>query len=231
MDGPLFKEEAMLQHITVYATLVILAMVVPSLAQTSEWPNRAPMPVIQSQQTQADEASRLGQSASGPTESRPSAIRPTEASLTEIVTWLSENFDLPPIYDHPRIEFVSPIQLVRMRYKGLLSDWSHVTIGGNDPAVQAAFRPEVVAVYNDTTKTILLTDGWTGKNPTELSVLVHEMVHHLQNLAKLKYECPGAREKPAYLAQDEWLKLHGHDLETEFQVDKFTIVANSACMH
>ena len=221
----------MLEQITVYAALVILATVVPSLAQTAERPDRTPMAVIESQQTQIDEASRVGHTASGPAESQPSAIRPTQASLTEIVRWLSENFDLPPIYDHPRVEFVSPIQLVRMRYNSLLSDWSHVTIGGNDPAAQTAYQPEVVALYNDTTKTIFLANGWSGKTPAERSILVHEMVHHLQNLAKLKYECPGAREKPAYLAQDEWLKLHGHDLETEFEIDKFTVVANAACMH
>ena len=99
-----------------------------------------------------------------------------------------------------------------------------------DPAVQAAHQRDVVAVYNDRTQTIVLDEAWTGATPAELSVLVHEMVHHLQNLAQLRYECSAAREKPAYLAQDQWLKLYGLDLEKEFEIDKFTIVASSACM-
>jgi hypothetical protein len=34
------------------------------------------------------------------------------------------------------------------------------------------------------------------KTPAELSVLVHEMVHHLQNVEQLKFACPLARGAP-----------------------------------
>jgi hypothetical protein len=60
--------------------------------------------------------------------------------------------------------------------------------------------------------------------------LVHEMVHHLQNVNGQKFECPAAREKPAYLAQDQWLKQFGHTLENDFNVDMFTVVVKSACI-
>jgi len=59
---------------------------------------------------------------------------------------------------------------------------------------------------------------------------VHEMVHHLQNLAGVKFECPAAREKTAYLAQDKWLARFGKSLENDFDVDMFTVVISSACM-
>jgi hypothetical protein len=75
-----------------------------------------------------------------------------------------------------------------------------------------------------------LPEGWTGKTPAELSVLVHEMVHHLQNVSGQKFECPAAREKPAYLAQDKWLKQFDQTLEQDFEVDLFTIVVKSACI-
>ena len=39
---------------------------------------------------------------------------------------------------------------------------------------------EVVAEYDNSTKTIFLSDTWKGETAAELSVLVHEMVHHLQ---------------------------------------------------
>ena len=54
------------------------------------------------------------------------------------------------------------------------------------------------------------------------------MVHHLQNLAGMN-ACGGAREEPAYLAQRKWLEVHDLDLEKEFDVDMFTIVARSIC--
>jgi hypothetical protein len=57
------------------------------------------------------------------------------------------------------------------------------------------------------------------------------MVHHLQNLGQLKYDCPAAREKLAYQAQDEWLKLYESNLEKEFEIDKVTVLVISGCMH
>ena len=86
-------------------------------------------------------------------------------------------------------------------------------------------------MYDDSSRTIYLPQRWTGATVAEQSVVVHEMVHHLQNVAGLKYECGGAREKLAYLAQAEWLKRHGLDLEKEFEVDMFTVVAMSGCMN
>jgi hypothetical protein len=88
-----------------------------------------------------------------------------------------------------------------------------------------------VAVYEDLTATIYLADTWTGRTPAELSILVHEMVHHLQKIGALRYACAGAREKPAYEAQEKWLGLFGLDLETSFDVDPFTRLAMTACMH
>jgi hypothetical protein len=163
--------------------------------------------------------------------SQPEATRPTQTLLTEIVSWLSANFDLPPIQDHPTVQFVSPAKLAGMRYedKDFLPDQTRKT-GAYEP-VETAHQREVVALYESTTRTIFLSNIWTGTTPVDQSVLVHEMVHHLQNLGKLKFECPMAREKLAYLAQDRWLKRFGKDLETEFEVDMFTILISSACIY
>ena len=194
----------MLKQITLYVALAIFVMAGLSVAQTAEQPN-------------TPEAYRA-------------AAQPTQALLSEIATWLSTNFDLPAVHDHPRVEFAAPMKLVSMRYKGLLPlAWREDSI--QDPAVQAVHQREVVAVYNDTTKMIFLSEAWTGTTPAELSVLVHEMVHHLQNLAGLKYNCTQAREKLAYQAQNEWLKLHGRDLEKEFEIDMLTLLVSSACMN
>jgi hypothetical protein len=92
-------------------------------------------------------------------------------------------------------------------------------------------RREAVAVYDDLTKTIFLPDTWKGDTPADLSVLVHEMVHHLQNNAHKKYDCAGAREGLAYAAQDKWLKLFGRDLSSEFQIDAFTLKVSTACIY
>ena len=89
----------------------------------------------------------------------------------------------------------------------------------------------VVALYDIDLKTIFLPDDWNGKSPAGQSILVHEMVHHLQSLAGLKFECPMAREKIAYMAQDGWLRRFGTSLESEFELDMFTVLVSSACIY
>ena len=147
------------------------------------------------------------------------------ALLTAIVLWLSANFDLPAIHEHPRVELVPASAIASLRYKGL-AGWQ---MQGPHATSQAGQR-EVVSVYDDRTKSIYLRDDWTGSTPAELSVLVHEMVHHLQNVGKLKFECPQNREELAYKAQDKWLKQFGRDLETDFELDGFTLLVTTQCM-
>jgi Domain of unknown function (DUF6647) len=88
---------------------------------------------------------------------------------------------------------------------------------------------DIVAVYDDANRTIYLPEGWTGVTPAEQSLLVHEMVHHLQNLGKLKYECSEAREKLAFAAQEQWLGLFGRSLSSEFDIDPFTLKVKTVC--
>jgi hypothetical protein len=137
------------------------------------------------------------------------------ALLTAIVTWLSINFGLPAIYDHPTIELSPAARIAEIRY-GV----------GNSIGSR-----EVVAIYDDAKKEILLPDTWTGKIPADLSILVHEMVHHLQNVGGLKYECPASREKLAYAAQNAWLGLFGQNLSAEFKLDPMTLKLATRCMH
>ena len=106
--------------------------------------------------------------------------------------------------------------------------WQGLT---QDEGIDQLAQRRVVALYDNKSRTIFLPDDWIGKSPVDQSVLVHEMVHHLQNLANLKFECPTAREKLAYLAQDKWLGRFGTSLEKEFDVDMFTVLISSACMY
>ena len=167
----------------------------------------------------------------------PNDKTPTLAQLAAITNWLSANSDLPPADVLPRVEFVTRVQLGRLRYGHLLrgpgptegGEGPSQAIGGEHSTPGPQFHREVVAVYDDATETIYLPETWTGATMAEQSVLVHEMVHHLQNRARLTYHCPGAREKSAYLAQKKWLESYGLDLEQEWQVDMFTVVAMSEC--
>ncbi len=152
-----------------------------------------------------------------------------DALLTAIVIWLSSNFALQGTFDPPRIERVPSIEMASLRYKGLLpAHQREISVIQTQEASFEKMR-NVVAVYNDQTKTIYLSDKWTGRTPAELSVLVHEMVHHLQNEAKTKYECPAERERLAYEAQEKWLGLFGRSLQSEFDINGFALIISTSC--
>ena len=44
-----------------------------------------------------------------------------------------------------------------------------------------------------------------------------------------KYECPQEREKLAYIAQNRWLTLFGHSLESDFHMDAFSLLVKTQC--
>jgi hypothetical protein len=152
-----------------------------------------------------------------------------DALLTAIVIWISANYALPATFEHPHIERVASIEMAGLRYKGLLSALQRKTSVIQEQESSFEKRRDVVALYDDETRTIYLSDRWTGRTPAELSVLVHEMVHHLQNAAGTPYECPAERERLAYEAQDKWLGLFGRNLEGEFEVNGLALLVSTSC--
>jgi hypothetical protein len=149
--------------------------------------------------------------------------------LAAIEAWLALRFDLPSVDHHPRIELVPPAKIAALRYQGFLLNPRIENAPSGDAG--AASRSDVVAVYSDATQTIYLPEGWTGTTAAELSVLVHEMVHHVQNVGGLKYACPQEREKLAYMAQERWLGLFGHNLEADFELDAFSLLVKTRCLY
>lgn len=150
-----------------------------------------------------------------------------DALLTAIVTWLSFNLELPANYGHPVVEFASQQEIERLHRTGVsLEKFSSYTV--NNPTASGG-RSDIVAVYSEESRTITLEDTWTGVSPAELSVLVHEMVHHLQAVSELKYECAGARERLAYEAQEKSLGHFGRSIEAEFGIDQFTLKVLTTC--
>jgi hypothetical protein len=150
----------------------------------------------------------------GPGGHGPVAVHDTV--LDAKLDWLVAEFGFPEVAELPRIAFAPPERLVALHL-------GH--------AASATGGPEVVAVYVDAERTIYLPHGWTGATPAETSVLVHELVHHVQNVAGLVYACPAAREKPAFAAQAAWLERHGSDLEIAFGIDAMTLLVRTGCLY
>jgi Domain of unknown function (DUF6647) len=151
-----------------------------------------------------------------------------DALLIALVTWLSINYGLPATDDIPEVRFAPPIEITFLHYQAFTAP-ARERVLADQNAIPADKRREVVSVYDTLRGVILLPDGWTGRTPAELSVLVHEMVHHLQTVAELRYACPAEREKLAYEAQERWLEQFHTSLEREFGIDKLTLLVSTNC--
>jgi hypothetical protein len=156
----------------------------------------------------------------------PESTAPAPAVLAEISTWLSENFDLPASDQLPTVVFAASAQIAALHYRGFLDRQQQAAAAHDQTATGAS---EIVAVYDHETQTIYLPNGWQGATPSETSVLVHEMVHHLQHGAQLKHACPQERERLAYRAQARWLERFGRSLGSEFELDGFTLLVRTSC--
>ncbi len=148
--------------------------------------------------------------------------------LEAIARWLAANFDLPLILVPPRIVFEPPSAIAALAFKMALPE--QVSYAGNVGSDATQERhDDIVAIYGDADSTIHLSERWSGRTPAELSILVHEMVHHIQHLGRIGHACREAREKVAFNAQNRWLQLFGRDLAAEFGIDPFTLLVNTTC--
>jgi len=167
-------------------------------------------------------------SADGPTSHDPDPRDPARqrALLSEISDWLSREFGLPQSAKYPKLAFATPSELVRRRYRIIRSD---TKLSSYEASAQSTVA-RTVAIYDDSEATIYLAQDWSGASAADVSVLVHEMVHHLQNVGHMHFECARAREATAYEAQERWLQIHGGSLAADFEIDPFTVLVNSSCI-
>ena len=150
------------------------------------------------------------------TPAAPQAGDPTIRGLTAAVAeWVAAELHAAPPTRLPRLEFADAARLRALRY--------------GDRASTSAAPLEVVALYDDAAGTVLLREGWTGTTPAEMSVLVHEMVHHVQNGEARVYACERAREAEAYELQDRWLRLYGESLESAFELNGLALLVLTRC--
>jgi hypothetical protein len=142
------------------------------------------------------------------------------AVLDALSRWVAEDrgTEVPAL--PPRLVFLPPDQL--------------------QAAFEAAQRPPatgapstastVLAFYDQRRAAIILPRGWTGADPVERSILVHELVHHFQFVEAERFACSAARENDAYAAQERYLAAHGLTLQGAIEVDPLFLLMATNCM-
>ena len=133
--------------------------------------------------------------------------RNTSALVVHLDRWLDEHSTLP------RNAVAPGIRLIDKHSLESLSGSPHSAYGGN---LRGAYDPD--------TRVILLVHPWDPRDPRDVSVLLHELIHHRQADPRHWY-CQGAQELPAYRLQQAWLA----ELGLELDVDKDHRHAESGC--
>jgi hypothetical protein len=130
-----------------------------------------------------------------------------QALVTHMEAWLDTHTDLPRREAPPRIQLTS-----------------HAHASGIAHSHQTSASPTLRGLYDPEAETVWLVQPWDARNPYDVSVLLHELVHHRQAAAGHWY-CPGAQELPAYRIQQAWL----NDLGLEPDVNWIAVVIEAGC--
>jgi hypothetical protein len=112
-------------------------------------------------------------------------------SLRSAGAWISNIFDLPDIQTLPAIRRIPSEKLALLSGTSIASDRLPDTA-----VMHQRSAHEMVARYDYAKKTIYLSGGWNGSTPAEMSMLVHLMAHHLQNVrthASSRFRCSASR--------------------------------------
>lgn len=130
-----------------------------------------------------------------------------EEMISQLEDWLDKHTDL------------------RRRETAPVVKWtSQVNVASITGSKRAAYVRTVRGLYDGDSSTIWLVRPWSAHDPRDVSVLLHELVHHRQ-AGEGHWYCPGAQELPAYRAQQAWLA----ELGLELDVNWIAIVLEAGC--
>ena len=133
--------------------------------------------------------------------------------VTGLIVWIVAKTGWV-VQEPPQIHFIPHTRLVEMYCGGMASS--------NNLDIRALYSPKNHIIY--------LPEKWNPNDLHDRSALLHELVHHLQALNKVKAKCLAACEPQAFHLQIEWLREQGiQDPHKFIDVDEFTISVISQC--
>jgi hypothetical protein len=128
--------------------------------------------------------------------------------ITALLIWLGANSDFNVNMDIPVVMFL-PQDQMEQRYFG-------------DPENHG----ELHGFYDIEKNIIILPDTWDRRDPWDLSVLLHEMIHYVQDQNETEFNCTAEMEKDSWPLQQKYL-LEIHDFEWDY--DKLWYLMVSSC--
>lgn len=147
----------------------------------------------------------------------PDPALPDAELLESLSAWVAAEMGLRGPVPAPMIEFVSGPEMA-----ATLSAASAHPLNSSDTA-------NVEALYHAPTGRMILRKTWQDGSLEQISILVHELVHHAQFFTKRKFACYAELEDEAFRIQEKWLELTGRNLSTAFGLNKLSRLVLTNC--
>jgi hypothetical protein len=134
--------------------------------------------------------------------------------------------------ESPRIAFVPEYQMRGVFEAAAYPDRQpQADVPANQRVSDAHQTSGILAFYLHATATVYLPETWRPDALRNQSILLHELVHHVQVFNKVVPACHAALERQAYALQATWLREHGIADPYEFiGTDELTVALRSACL-
>jgi len=141
-----------------------------------------------------------------------SSVKISSATARSYINWIIQQTGWPAA-DIPPIKITSLAHLREL--SGLSSDAEWI-------------RP--AAFYSRIEHLIYLANNWNKDDVVDQSILVHELVHHLQIEDHVHFACWGRYEAQAYQLQVQWLRTQGvKDPHSLLHASKASIESLAEC--
>lgn len=93
-------------------------------------------------------------------------------------------------------------------------------------------RPSIWAIYDHNVDAILVSDDLDQDDPQFQAILVHELVHYLQDVnGTMNLDCLARNERPAYKIQKAWADAHGVETDVSGMFDAVTRIMDCDGMY
>mgnify|MGYP001242162424 CR=1 FL=1 len=128
--------------------------------------------------------------------------------LTALMIWLGANTTLDTNHDIPKVLFLTQAEMEILYYKED-ADKNNNQLHG---------------LYDKKNDTIILPENWDRRNPWDLGVLLHEMIHYLQDMNDIQFQCTAEMEKNAWPIQQKYLK-EKHNYVWEYDAMWYMVIS------
>jgi hypothetical protein len=112
--------------------------------------------------------------------------------ITILLMWIGESTMYDVDIEHPNIVMMPPQELTEQYQATMMDKTNHIE--------------ELWAYYNTTNQTIYLRADFRQYDQWDKSILLHELLHHVQYHNKVQFQCINQMEEEAWPLQKKYLK-------------------------